>query len=251
MGKDAGAVAGVAGFRAEPLLTKVVVNAHIVFKLPGGVSILGRRVRNGEMRIHAAHMQVGKAADALRGFRSLHTVFRALRKQARTGHSGIELNVHIHGDTCGPRGFAELLGGRFIHHRLRHGMRCKLACVFRARVTQNEDRLRDAARAQVKRLLQTGHGKCIRAMALQKAPAAHGAMAVCIRLDDAHDLFAGAPCNVEVVQQCIKIDFRPSAGVRRKRVHSASKNAWAYAHISMIYYSTSGGWIQFTVLARC
>ena len=43
-----------------------------------------------------------------------------------------------------------------------------------------------------------------------------------IRLDDAHDLFAGAPCDVKIVQQCIAIDFRPGAGGWRKRFHSAS-----------------------------
>ena len=161
-------------------------------------------------------------ADALGRPRGLHAVFLALRQQPCAGHARIQLDVHIHRDARRPRGRVKLIGGGFVHHRLRDGVGCKQRRIFGARVPQNKHGPGDAAGAQIQRLLQAGYGECIRAMALKEAAAAHGAMAIRIRFDHAHDFFAGAPCDVKIVQQCIAIDFRPGAGGWRKRFHSAS-----------------------------
>ena len=89
---------------------------------------------------------------------------------------------------------------------------------FDRRVAENEDRLFYSAAAELKRFLNVGNGKKIRAERLVQARKLDGGMTVGVRLYDTAELYVFCDAfanNAIVLLRTVKVDFRPCAVPQR------------------------------------
>ena len=180
--------------------------------LPGvGLVVLARLVGDREVREDPLGLEPGQGAGARH---VLHAAVEALApaEEAQARHAGVEGDVDAQ-RAAEPKG----LGGKLlrlfeVRDRLRDVVFQEHARVLKGRVAEDQDRHRDAAVAQLHRLVETGHGEIICPRLLQSPRHLKGAVAVGVGLDHAEEAAAlrqGRPDGADVVPDVLQADLRP------------------------------------------